>query len=135
VPRKVISVIICSRDRAESLKETLRAVGETAVPADMAVEVLVVDNGSRDRTRTVVRQTNLWGRAPRYIYEPRPGGSYARNTGMAAAQLSSQFNYRDGKTPFIERLERCADHGCAGNHQHGHGSCDLAQDAGHTACW
>jgi glycosyltransferase involved in cell wall biosynthesis len=86
VPRKVISIIICSRDRAESLKETLRALGETAVPADMAVEVLVVDNGSRDRTRTVVRQTNLWGRAPRYLVEPRSGTAQARNAGLAEAQ-------------------------------------------------
>ena len=86
VPRKVVSIIICTRDRAESLKETLRAVGETPVPADLAAEVLVVDNGSRDRTRPVVRQAKFWGRAPRYLYEPRLGVSYARNTGMAAAQ-------------------------------------------------
>ncbi len=86
MPHNLISIIICTRDRAESLKETLRAVGETLVPDDLDVEVLVVDNGSRDRTRRVVRQAKLWGRAPRYVYEPRLGLSCARNTGMAAAR-------------------------------------------------
>ena len=28
----------------------------------------------------------MWGRKPRYLYEPRPGQSTARNTGIAAAQ-------------------------------------------------
>ncbi len=86
MPHKTVSIIICTRDRAESLKETLRAVGETLVPADLAAEVLVVDNDSRDRTRPVVRQAKIWSQAPRYIYEPRFGLSSARNCGMAAAQ-------------------------------------------------
>jgi len=85
VPRKLISIIICTRDRAESLRETLRAIGEIRVPADLAVEVLVVDNDSRDRTRPVVRQTKIWGQTARYFYEPRFGQSCARNTAMAAA--------------------------------------------------
>ncbi len=83
---RTISIIISTRDRAESLRLTLRAIGECLVPDDLAVEVLVVDNGSVDRTRTVVRQAKFWGQAPRYLYEPRLGQSQAQNTGMAAAQ-------------------------------------------------
>ena len=62
---KLISIIVPTRDRAESLAETLRTIGECLVPADMAIEVLVVDNGSRDSTRRVVRQAKLWGQSPR----------------------------------------------------------------------
>jgi glycosyltransferase involved in cell wall biosynthesis len=86
MPHKIVSIIICTHDRAEDLSETLRAIGATAPPADLTLEVLVVDNGSRDRTRPVVRQAKIWDQAPRYLYEPRPGVSYARNTGLAAAR-------------------------------------------------
>lgn len=86
MPRRTVSIIICTRDRAESLRETLRAIGEARVPDDVATEVLVVDNGSRDRTRPVVRQSRCWGQPPRYLFEPRLGVSSARNTGIAAAQ-------------------------------------------------
>jgi glucosyl-dolichyl phosphate glucuronosyltransferase len=86
VPRNSVSIIIPTRDRSASLKETLSALGGTAVPDDSEVEVLVVDNGSADRTRPVVRQARLWGQAPRYIYEPRAGTSNARNAGLAAAR-------------------------------------------------
>ena len=109
MPRNVVSIIICTRDRAESLRRDLRAVGETAVPADLALEVLVVDNGSLDRTRPVVRQAKLWGQAPRYLYEPRLGLSCARNAGMAAARgevlLWTDDDVRPGRT-WIEALCR-----------------------------
>ena len=106
---KLISIIIPTRDRAESLKETLRAVGEAALPADLSAEVLVVDNGSLDRTRRVVRQAQFWGQAPRYIYEPRPGASCARNAGLTAARgevlLWTDDDVRPGRT-WIEAMCR-----------------------------
>jgi glycosyltransferase involved in cell wall biosynthesis len=48
-------------------------------------EVVVVDNNSCDGTRTVVE--TFMRRSPhlRYLFEPRPGVSHARNTGIAAA--------------------------------------------------
>ena len=109
MPHKLISIIVPTRDRAESLKETLQAIAETQSPGDLATEVLVVDNGSRDRTRPVVRRAKFWGHAPRYLYEPRPGVSYARNTGMAAAQgdvlLWTDDDVRPGRT-WIEAMCR-----------------------------
>ena len=86
MPHNTVSIILCTRDRAESLRETLHAIDECLVPGDLAVEVLVVDNGSRDRTRPVVRQATCWGKSPRYIFEPRSGLSNARNAGLTAAQ-------------------------------------------------
>ena len=109
MPHKFISIIVPTRDRAESLKETLRAVGEATLPADLSAEVLVVDNGSLDRTRRVIRQAKFWGQAPRYIYEPRPGASYARNAGLAAARgevlLWTDDDVRPGRT-WIEAMCR-----------------------------
>jgi glycosyltransferase involved in cell wall biosynthesis len=109
VPRKAVSIIICTRDRAESLRETLHAVGETLLPGDLAAEVLVVDNGSQDRTRRVVRQAKLWAQAPRYVFEPRFGLASARNTGMAAAQgevlLWTDDDVRPGRS-WIEAMCR-----------------------------
>ena len=86
VPRNLVSIIICTRDRAEDLRETLQALDETLIPDGLAAEVLVVDNDSRDRTRRVVRQAKVWGKAPRYVFEPRQGLSFARNTAAATAQ-------------------------------------------------
>jgi glycosyltransferase involved in cell wall biosynthesis len=109
VQPKIVSIIICTRDRAESLRETLHAIGETLVPGGLAAEVLVVDNGSRDRTRPVVRKAKCWGQAVRYIFEPRPGQSYARNTGIAEARgevlLWTDDDVRPGRT-WIEAMCR-----------------------------
>ena len=48
-------------------------------------EVIVVDNNSTDDTRRVVER--FMGKEPRitYLFEPRQGVSYGRNTGIAAA--------------------------------------------------
>ncbi len=84
--RNLVSIIVCTRDRAESLRQTLQAIDACAVPGDVDVEMLVVDNGSQDRTRSVVRQAKCWGRSPRYLFEPRQGLSRARNAAIVAAQ-------------------------------------------------
>jgi len=84
--RNLVSIIVCTRDRAESLRQAIQALDACAVPGDVDVEMLVVDNGSQDRTRTVVRQAKCWGRSPRYLFEPRQGLSRARNAAIVAAQ-------------------------------------------------
>jgi glycosyltransferase involved in cell wall biosynthesis len=80
-----VSIIICTKDRAESLRETLASIGRCEVPADLPTELLVVDNGSIDSTRQVVEQTELKNIPMRYVPEPRKGKGYAYNTGMAEA--------------------------------------------------
>jgi len=79
------SVIICTRDRAASLRETLAAIGAVAVPAGMETEVIVVDNASTDRTAEVAKSARLPNSACRYLHEARGGQCFARNTGIAAA--------------------------------------------------
>ena len=80
------SIIICTRDRAAMLAETLRAFQTVKVPDGWRVEMIVADNGSRDETREVVTAATHPAIEIRHIYEPRPGKSRAQNTAMRAAQ-------------------------------------------------
>jgi glycosyltransferase involved in cell wall biosynthesis len=75
-----ISVIICTRDRAASLKETLRCL-DIADRRGLSVEVVVVDNDSQDATREVVREFE--SRLPlRYLRESQPGKSHCLNRAL-----------------------------------------------------
>jgi GT2 family glycosyltransferase len=77
-----VSVVLCTRDRAESLRIALTSLLGALRPGD---EVVVVDNApSNDDTRSVVAAL----RDPRLVYllEPRPGVSVARNSGARAAR-------------------------------------------------
>ena len=80
-----ISIIICTRNRAESLRTTLELVGKSSVPEGWTVELLVVDNGSRDQTEQMVRSAGFSQIQVKYIGEPRVGKSHAYNTGISAA--------------------------------------------------
>ena len=83
----MISVVVCTRDRAASLSRTLQSLGDMATPVSLEWELLVVDNGSRDHTRDVV--TGFARVSPsrvRYLFEGRPGLSSARNAGGRAAR-------------------------------------------------
>jgi glucosyl-dolichyl phosphate glucuronosyltransferase len=87
-PKSVnISVILCTFNRCESLRKALETVAASAVHHGVTWEVLVVDNNSDDQTRKVVDELSL--RYPdrlRYVFEPRPGKSYALNSGVREAQ-------------------------------------------------
>jgi GT2 family glycosyltransferase len=73
------SVIVCTRDRPTDLVRCLDALLRCDPPAD---EILVVDNAPRtDTTRTLVQHY----RTVRYVLEPRPGLSVARNAGIRHA--------------------------------------------------
>jgi len=80
-----LSIIICTRNRAESLRCTLESIGKSSVPEGWTVEVLVVDNGSTDQTEQMVRRTNYSQMSAKYIREPRVGKGYAYNAGISAA--------------------------------------------------
>jgi glycosyltransferase involved in cell wall biosynthesis len=55
----VVSIIICTRNRADSLRETLASIGRCDVPADLPAELLVIDNGSTDHAREVAEAGGL----------------------------------------------------------------------------
>jgi glycosyltransferase involved in cell wall biosynthesis len=78
-----ISAIICTRNRADYLRKAVQSLVDQTLSKDL-YEIIVVDNGSTDNTGQVVEEfdsPNL-----RYIYEPVPGLSKARNTGWQNAQ-------------------------------------------------
>jgi glycosyltransferase involved in cell wall biosynthesis len=80
-----VSIIICTRNRAESLRQTLESVGHAAVPNGWNVELLVIDNGSTDRTRDVVERALIPLMSIRCVSEPKAGLSHARNRGIREA--------------------------------------------------
>jgi len=101
-----VSIIICTRDHAESLRATLEALGRVFVPERWTVEVLVVDNGSTDPTPAVVREARLSTMTVRYVLESRPGQSRARNAGLAVARGDIILFTDDDVRPAPDWLER-----------------------------
>jgi glucosyl-dolichyl phosphate glucuronosyltransferase len=78
-----LSVIIPTFNRSQSVVKTLECLRRQVVPADLAWEILVVDNNSRDDTE--VRVKSLVASFPiplRYVLETEQGASHARNRGI-----------------------------------------------------
>lgn len=81
-----ITVVLCTYNRSELLSKALNSVAGQMLPRSIEWEVLVVDNNSTDRTPEVVADfcRQYPGRF-RYLFEPQPGLSRARNAGIQAA--------------------------------------------------
>ena len=79
------SIIVCTYNRAESLRDTLRALRAQEVSAGRQWEVIVVDNNSTDATRAVVEEAQRDWPFLRYEFEVQQGLSHARNHGIACA--------------------------------------------------
>jgi len=82
-----LTLAVCTRDRAALLRGCLESLAQQDVdPA--RVELLVVDNASRDETAEVCR--DVAGRRPglrlRRVREPEPGLARARNRALAEAR-------------------------------------------------
>ena len=81
----MISVIVCTRNRAPGLERCLMHMCEIRPAPDFAWQLVVVDNGSEDATRAVV-QRFARSLPLTYVFEERAGLSLARNRGIAASQ-------------------------------------------------
>ena len=83
----MISIVVCTYNRCESLKDTLRSLAKQVLPAGLALEVVVIDNNSADRTKAVVEEFSREAVFPlRYVVEKNQGIGYARNRGLLSAQ-------------------------------------------------
>ncbi|HBF23300.1 MAG TPA: hypothetical protein DDW23_05725 [Planctomycetes bacterium] len=79
------SVIICTRNRRDSLNETLDSL-VAQITSSQSWEVLVVDNGSDDGTSNCVEERIAsFPVSLRVVVEPIAGLSHARNKGLAEA--------------------------------------------------
>ena len=83
----MISVILCTYNRAARIKAVLENFGKIHRPSDLAWELIVVDNNSTDATEAIVRE---YQRAVpfdvRYVFEGKQGHSHARNRGIVESK-------------------------------------------------
>lgn len=76
------SIVICTRNRANLLADAIKSLQNQHYPAS-AYEIIVVDNASTDNTYEIVEKMGpCCGETLRYVYEPMPGLSRARNSGL-----------------------------------------------------
>ena len=82
--RTDVSIVVCTYNRAASLRLTLEALDAQLTPSDMVWELVVVDNNSTDATGREIE--DFAGRARvrmRSIFVAEQGLSHARNAGLA----------------------------------------------------
>ena len=78
------SVIVCTRDRAASLREMPTSLTAMDILDDARWEIVVVDNGSIDHIASMVGSFER--KLPvRRVVESTPGPPNARNCGVRAA--------------------------------------------------
>ncbi len=82
-----ISVLICTRNRAESLDAALQRFFAQRFTGGYEFELIIIDNASTDETKQVIERcvAERPGMA-RYLFEKRRGLTFARNTGLRAAR-------------------------------------------------
>ena len=81
----MLSVVVPTQNRAARLELALRTLTQqTLEPSDY--EIIVLDNGSHDRTRAVVAGFEETFGNIRYIYDASPGLHVGRHHGFRAAK-------------------------------------------------
>jgi glycosyltransferase involved in cell wall biosynthesis len=81
----IVSVAICTWNRARLLDQTLAEMGKVQIPTGVEWELLVVNNNCTDETDSVIERHS--GELPiRRLFEPRLGLSRARNRAVEAAR-------------------------------------------------
>jgi glycosyltransferase involved in cell wall biosynthesis len=80
-----ISVIICTYNRSNYLRQAIQSLAEQTLDRD-SFEVIVVDNRSTDNTKDIVTKEFEHLSNLKYVYEPQQGLTYARNTGWKSAK-------------------------------------------------
>lgn len=81
---QLISIVICTFNRAELLSDVLQTLSEQTLEAS-CYEVIVVDNNSQDNTRYITEEFCRGYANIRYCFEARQGLSHARNRGWREA--------------------------------------------------
>ena len=79
----LVSVVIPTYNRAYCLS---RAIDSALLQTHRNLEIVIIDDGSRDNTRDVVQERYGHEKRVKYFYQNNTGVSGARNHGMAEAQ-------------------------------------------------
>jgi GT2 family glycosyltransferase len=82
-----LTILICTHNRAALLAQTLNSLNAATFPAGVASRILVVANACQDHTLALLKRYQDKMKLPlAFLAEPRPGKSYALNTGLAAVE-------------------------------------------------
>jgi len=81
----MISVVLCTYNRAELFAQALGTLCEQDIETDL-YEILIVDNNSRDNTAEIAQNYCRKHSNIRYVVETRQGLSHARNRGWQEAK-------------------------------------------------
>jgi GT2 family glycosyltransferase len=101
-----VSVVICTRDRpAEQLNACLNCVRQQHYPR---YDLVVVDNAPNSDAARIVVASLAGDIGLQYIVEPRPGLSWARNAGVAAATGEIIAFLDDDEEPDVHWLAELA---------------------------
>ena len=84
-----VSIIIATTGRLPALRETLLSLGAVLIPDDFSVELLLVENGSRQGAEELLRLLPQDRLAVRYFHKPKAGKSRALN--LAISQASGEI--------------------------------------------
>ncbi|NVN87191.1 MAG: glycosyltransferase [Rhodopseudomonas sp.] len=83
----VVSVVIPTLNRAVPLRRAIESLGRQVGLTGTDVDILVVDNSADGNAQAAVAEIAAQIRFPvRYLHEPHPGVSSARNAGVRAAR-------------------------------------------------
>lgn len=113
------SIVVCTYNRADSLRDTLRALQALQAAPGRSWEVVVVDNNSKDQTKAVVEDVQRGWPLLRYEFEGAQGLSHARNHGIGRARGEVILFTDDDVLPEPDWLETTL----AGLHSHGADAC------------
>ncbi|HEU4976358.1 MAG TPA: glycosyltransferase [Baekduia sp.] len=102
-PAPPATVVVCTRDRADVLADTIELV-----VGQGAAEVVIVDNGSTDATPDVAAALAERHPTVRVVAEPEAGLSHARNAGARAASHELLVFLDDDARPAPGWLAACA---------------------------
>lgn len=83
---KRLSIAVCTYNRHASLDATLSSIVKAKRPTDIAVEIIVVNNNSTDRTREIVKRHARNDNRVKSLFESNQGVSHARNAAIASAE-------------------------------------------------
>ena len=108
---KGFSVVICAYNAEKRIVPTLEALATVTIPPGYTIELILVDNASKDNTSAASQM--LWNQlgSPfplRLLTENRPGKGFAVETGYDAAALSYILTVDDDNWLSPDYLTRAA---------------------------